>query len=97
MEQRRDGLLCVRSSYAGSAYRITVSGELDLKSVESFAAELTRMEDSGAVETVIDLGQVEFIDSSGMIAIVQARKRFQGAGRHLRIFGQPTRFSASSR
>jgi anti-anti-sigma factor len=97
MEQRRDGLLSLRSSFTGSAYRINLSGELDHKNVESFAAELLRMEDSGAVEAVIDLTQVEFIDSSGMTVLVESGKRFHAEGRHLRIFGQPRRFIAPSR
>lgn len=97
MEQRRDGLLTLRSSYAGSAYRMTLSGELDLENVESLAAEIARMDDSGAVETVIDLSQLEFIDSSGMAALAEAGRRFRADGRQLRILGQPRRFSSPSR
>ena len=97
MEQRRDGLLTLRSSYAGSAYRMTLSGELELENVESFAAEITRMEDPGAVETVIDLSHLEFIDSSGMATLAKAGRRFQTDGRHLRLLGRPRRFSASAR
>ncbi len=97
MEQRRDGLLSLRSSFTGSAYRINLSGELGSKNVESFAAELLRMEDSGAVEAVIDLTQVEFIDSSGMTVLVETGKRFHAEGRHLRIFGQPRRLIAPAR
>ncbi len=97
MEQQRDGLLTLRSSYAGSAYRMTLSGELDLENVESFAAEITRMEDSGAVETVIDLSHLEFIEFSGMATLAKAGRRFQADGRHLRLLGKPRRFSAHSR
>jgi anti-anti-sigma factor len=97
MEERRDGLLTLRSSYAGSAYRLTLSGELGLENAESFTAEITRMEDSGAVETAIDLSQLEFIDSSGMATLADAGRRFRAEGRQLRILGQPRRFSASSR
>jgi anti-anti-sigma factor len=96
MEERRDGQLTLRSSYAGSAYRVTLSGELDLENVDSFTAEITRMEESGAVETAIDLSQLEFIDSSGMAALAEAGWRFQAYGRHLRILGKPRRFSASA-
>ncbi len=51
------------------------------------------MEDSGAVETVIDLSHLEFIDSSGMATLVEAGRRFQADGRQLRILGQPKRFA----
>ena len=87
----------LRSSFTGSAYRINLSGELGRENVESFAAELLRMEDSGAVEAVIDLTQVEFIDSSGVAALAESGKRFHAEGRHLRIFGDPRRFIATSR
>ncbi len=97
MEERRDGLLTLRSSYAGSAYRVALSGEMDFENVESFAAEITRMEDSGAVETVIDLSQLEFIDPSGMASLAVAGRRFRADGRHLHILGQPRRFRAVSR
>ena len=97
MEKRQDGLLTLRSSYAGSAYRMTLSGNLDLENVESLAAEITRMEESGAMETVIDLSELEFIDSSGMAALAEAGRRFRAEDRDLRLLGQPRRFNAPSR
>ncbi len=97
MEERQEDLLTLRSSYAGSAYRMTLTGELDLENVESLATEITRMEDCGAVETVIALSQLEFIDSSGMATLAKAESRFRARGRQLRIHGQPRRFSSPSR
>lgn len=93
MERRRDGLLTLLNSYAGSSYCMRLSGELDLESVESFAAEITRMEDSGAEETVVDLSQLEFIDPSGMEALADAERRFRADGRRLHLRGEPRRFA----
>jgi ABC-type transporter Mla MlaB component len=97
MEERRDGLLTLRSSYAGSAYRMTLSGKLELENVECLAAEIARMEDSGAVETAIDLSQLESIDPSGRARLAEAGRRFRADGRDLRLLGQPRRFSSPSR
>ena len=63
------------------------------RSVESFAAEITRMEDSGAEETVVDLSQLEFIDPSGMEALADAERRFRADGRRLHLRGEPRRFA----
>jgi anti-anti-sigma factor len=93
MEQRRDGLLTLRNSFSGTSYCMRLSGELDLENVESFAAEITRMEDSGAEETVVDLSQLEFIDPCGMAALAKAERRFRADGRHLHLLGEPRRFA----
>ena len=93
MEQRRDGLLTLSNSYAGTSYCLTLSGELDLENVDSFAAEIARMEDSGAEETVVDLSGLEFIDPSGMAALANAAWQFRSVGRHLHLLGEPRRFA----
>jgi anti-anti-sigma factor len=93
MEHRRDGLLTLRNSYAGTCYCLRLSGELDLENLDSFAAEITRMEDSGAGETVVDLSGLEFIDPSGMAALANAEWRFRAVGRHLHLLGEPRRFA----
>lgn len=91
MEERRDGRLTLRSSYAGSAYRITLVGQLDLGNLDSLAGEIARMDESGAVETAIDLSRLESIDSSSVVALAKAARRFQAEGRQLRIRGKPRR------
>jgi anti-anti-sigma factor len=93
VEQLRDGLLTLRNSYAGTSYCMRLSGELELGNVASFAAEVTRMEDSGAEEMVVDLSQLEFIDLSGMAALASAAGRFRAAGHHLHLVGEPRRFA----
>ena len=96
VEELLDGLLTLRSSFAGSAYWVTLSGELDSESLSSFTTEMARIEGSSALEAVIDLSELDFIDPSGMTALVVARKQFQADGRCLRIIGNPRRFRAAS-
>jgi anti-anti-sigma factor len=60
---------------------VVVSGELDLASRVGLPDLLAEL--NGPV--VIDLAQLSFIDSSGISALVQARKRIEQAGASLRL------------
>jgi anti-sigma B factor antagonist len=60
---------------------VAVTGEVDLASSPDLAAYLTEVD--GVV--VIDLAAVTFLDSSGMGALVSARKRLQGRGGDLSL------------
>jgi len=48
-------------------------GELDLESGHTLASALRAPENAGAAQLVLDLSGVEFIDSTGMSVLVQAR------------------------
>jgi ABC-type transporter Mla MlaB component len=96
MEHRSDGRLKLRNSFAGDSYCVTVSGRLERPGLVSFAAEITRMEDSGARQTLVDLSQVELIDAGGMAALAEAERRFRATGRQLRLRGEPRRFAHQS-
>jgi anti-anti-sigma factor len=54
---------------------VVAPAELDVVSASRFAAEL---DGTGAV--VVDCSQVEFIDSSGLQALLEARQRAVGDG-----------------
>jgi anti-sigma B factor antagonist len=63
---------------------VTVEGEVDLASAGHFREELERaLSDSPVV--VVDVGQMTFIDSSGLNALVKARRVAESAGRTLRL------------
>ena len=93
MERQNDGLLGLRNSFAGTSYCVTLSGELGIESLDSFSAEMLRMEESGAAETAVDLSRLDFIDSSGMAALARTGRRFRTHGGHLRVLGRPRRFA----
>jgi anti-anti-sigma factor len=93
VERTSNGLLGLRNSFAGTSYCVTLSGELGVASLGSFSAEMLRMEESGAVETAVDLSHLDFIDSSGMAALAETGKRFRIHGGHLRLLGRPRRFA----
>jgi anti-anti-sigma factor len=51
-----------------------LSGEVDLASVAVLQAAVDRVRTCGAAEVWIDLSHVEFIDSTGLSALVAARR-----------------------
>lgn len=93
MERKSDGLLGLRNSFAGSSYRVTLSGELNASSLDFFGAEMLRMEESGAFETAVDLTRLDFIDQSGMAALAEVGRRFRTHGGELRVLGRPRHFA----
>jgi anti-sigma B factor antagonist len=64
----------------GRASVITVSGELDLASSGALEEELTRVAESDTEQVIIDLRELEFMDSTGLSTLVKAHQRAQEAG-----------------
>jgi len=69
--QVQNGLLTVRSALEGDRIRLTLTGELDLSNTDTVEVAL---EEAGAegVDVLVDLGPLEFIDSSGIALLVRA-------------------------
>jgi anti-anti-sigma factor len=59
---------------AGGAVALVVEGELDLSTAPELERSLLRAE-AAATRVVIDLRPVEFIDSTGLAALVASRRR----------------------
>ena len=68
------------------------AGELDLAAVEAFEQTLSALEHEFG-ELVIDLRAIEFLDSTGLRALVAADARSRSNGSKLRIIngGEPVR------
>ena len=56
------------------------SGEIDLATAPELEARLGALFDSGTRRIIVDLGDVSFIDSTGLRALVKARERLDSAG-----------------
>lgn len=69
------GSLALRSQREGEAHIIELIGELDLDGAPRLEEELRSVEASDAESIVVDLGQLEFIDSTGIRLIVMACER----------------------
>lgn len=64
----------------GSAAVVSVSGELDLASGPELEAELDRLAGPETQLVVVDLRQLDFMDSTGLSIIVRAHQRMAGEG-----------------
>jgi anti-sigma B factor antagonist len=69
------GSLAIRSERTADAHVVELIGELDLDGAPRLEEELTRVEASDAASIVVDLGGLEFIDSTGIRLIVMASER----------------------
>ncbi len=54
---------------------MVLEGELDVASAGLLERTIAQMCSTGATEVVVELGRLDFIDSSGMNAILQSRMR----------------------
>ncbi len=64
---------------------VEVSGELDLASSGALEEELLRITDSGAEQVIVDLRQLEFMDSTGLGTLVKGYQRAAGAGQRFAL------------
>jgi anti-sigma B factor antagonist len=60
--------------------RVQVSGDLDLCTASQLRSELSRLIDQGTKHLVLDMRDVEFMDSSGLVVLIHVRKRLSSLG-----------------
>jgi anti-sigma B factor antagonist len=73
----------------GEATVIAVSGELDLASSPALQEELDRVAASDATLLIIDLRDLDFMDSTGLSVLVRAHQRIEEQGRQLAMVKGP--------
>jgi anti-sigma B factor antagonist len=78
------GLLTIRSE-AQNAHLVMLHGELDGANAKSLEDELIRIEATSVSRIVLDLGGLEFIDSTGLAVIVRAHGRAKNDGHVVRV------------
>jgi anti-anti-sigma factor len=88
---RHLGALTMRSRRDGDAHVIALAGELDLAGAELFDGELKRVEAGNARQIVLDLRELEFIDSTGIRLIYMADMRSRSDSDRLVIRRGPDR------
>jgi anti-sigma B factor antagonist len=69
----------------GRAAVVVVHGELDLATSPELEEQLRRIWDAGNEQLVIDLRELEFMDSTGLSIIVKAHQRLTDEGRQLTL------------
>ena len=75
MPELRDGTLSIRVSNKESVWTLALLGELDLANAETLAGALSNAESGGARRIVLDLTELEFIDSTGIALLVSTHHR----------------------
>jgi anti-anti-sigma factor len=69
--------------------RIALRGELDLAHAYTFDEELRRVEDARPTCVILDLRQLDFLDSCGLARLLAARRRARKAGHRLLLVRGP--------
>jgi anti-anti-sigma factor len=69
--------------------RIVLTGELDIASSKVLEEQLAAVETNSPEALVLDLRRVDFIDSTGLRALIAADERARAAGRRLVIARGP--------
>ncbi len=69
--------------------RVALRGELDISSAPVLEEALGRAEESAPAVLLIDLRELEFMDSTGLRTVVSADQRARDAGRRLCIVRGP--------
>ncbi|MGI8729199.1 MAG: STAS domain-containing protein [Solirubrobacteraceae bacterium] len=72
---RTQGSLILQSHRDGDAHVVRLLGELDIAGAPNLEEELLRVEASDAPEIVVDLGELEFIDSTGIRLLLMSADR----------------------
>jgi anti-sigma B factor antagonist len=79
--------ITIEGAVSGGLAAVAVRGELDIRSAPDLRAWLAKALDDGAVQLVIDLDAVAFMDSSGLGVLVGAHKRLVRIGGRLHVVG----------
>jgi anti-anti-sigma factor len=66
---------------------LALSGELDMATAQILRDNLAPFEGNGVSTIVLDLRDLTFIDSSGLLAFLEARKRAMSNGHRLIVSG----------
>lgn len=77
--------LSLSSRSAGEHTVLHVGGEVDVYTAPRLRERLTELMDGGARKMIVDLGTVEFLDSTGLGVLVGAHKRLRASGGSLAL------------
>lgn len=82
-------LLDVTTETNGRSVRLVLAGELDISSARQVEQEIASAEAGHAEVIVLDLRQLDFMDSTGLRVILGADSRAREQGRRLAIVRGP--------
>ena len=77
--------LSIRSRREGVTLTVSLVGELDARAAVRFQSAIDEAEQSDAAAIVLDLSEVRFVDSSGLVALLMAARRSDRRGGWLSV------------
>jgi anti-sigma B factor antagonist len=75
----------IKSEHGGDAIVYRLRGSLDLATAPSLRAALIEAANEGKHDIIVDLSQVEFLDSTGLGALIGSHKRALENGGRVRL------------
>ncbi len=69
----------------GTVTVVTVDGDVDMSTAPELEERLIGLSDGGALNLVVDLTEVDFLDSSALGVLVGVHKRVTAAGGTIRL------------
>jgi anti-sigma B factor antagonist len=81
--------LRIETRPGGDVTHVDLHGEFDLADIQQFESAIAPLEAANPETLVIDLTGLDFMDSSGLRALVMADRRARNAGRRLAIVPGP--------
>ena len=81
----RPGELRIQTARVGTRIELSLAGELDLVSAPQLESELMAVESPEAGEVLIDLAEIEFVDSTGLRVLLGAAKHADATGHKLLV------------
>lgn len=82
-----NGGLSIQSDIEGGMARVRLTGELDIHGAPEVAEHLSQVAAQIVESVVIDVGALTFMDSSGLRALLTARKELDAVGATLKLEG----------
>jgi anti-sigma B factor antagonist len=83
------GLLRLHTTRSDSRAVLSLEGEMDLATSPALRQHLLDLRDDGVSQVVVDLSELQFIDSTGLGALVAAVKRYREHGGDI-VLRKPT-------
>jgi anti-sigma B factor antagonist len=88
-ELAQPGGLVVRGLKEGDAFLLALYGELDLATSGLLERKLQMAESASSGRVVLDLSGLQFLDSTGLHALLRAQKRWEANGREFSLLRGP--------
>jgi len=90
-DRRNDNSLTVTSRSQGQAMIVTPIGDVDLTVSPVLRQELKKVQGARPGRIIIDLGQVGYMDSSGLATLVEAMQQARKTGARIVLCGLTSR------